>query len=113
MLVHVHGTWVGAGVTTGNIVPDCPRSRCKPDVKGIKKHPVRIVRIDRHALVVPVLRIIHSTITEQTALRALHVSPARAAVCGSPSTELTPGSAAATTITIRGDRLALRIDVIR
>src|SRR4029077_10756672 len=114
VLIHVHGTWVTAGITTGYIVPDCPCPRCKPDVEGVKEHAVGIVRIHRDALVVPVLRIIASTgnDVDRTALGALHKTPSPATVCGSPSAKLAAVGVATPAIAIENNGLPLRVDVI-
>src|SRR5437762_5610693 len=113
MLVHVHGTWVRAGITTGSIVPDSSRARCKPHVVSIEEDPVRIVRIYGDSLIVPVLRIIEATVTERTALRPFHVTPTRAAICRSPGSDLAARGTAATAIAVTHNGLALGIDVVR
>src|SRR6184192_1957707 len=110
MLVHVHGTWVRAGITTGNIVPNSSCARCKPDVKSVKEHAVGIVRVHRDSLIVPVLRIIEATVTERTALRAFHVCPAGTAICGGPRTKLTTVGIAAAAVAIPNNGLRLRVD---
>src|SRR5437870_2539117 len=112
MLVHVHGTWVPAGITTGDIVPYCPGPGSKPHIKGVKENAVGVVRVHRDSLVVPVLRIVEATVTERTALRTFHVSPAGAAICGSPCTKLATVGTAATAVAIPNNGLGLRIDVI-
>src|SRR5947208_16716157 len=103
MLVHVHGTWVRSGLTTGNIVPNTSRARFKPHVKGVKENAVGDVRVHGDSLIVPVLRIIEATVTERTALRAFHISPAVATICRSPCTKLPTVGAAATAVTIPND----------
>src|SRR6266436_1901606 len=112
MLVHVHGTWVPAGITTGDIVPYCPGPGSKPHIKGVKENAVGVVRVHRDSLVVPVLRIVEATVTERTALRTFHVSPAGAAICGSPCTKLATVGTAATGVAIPNDGLRLRVNVI-
>ena len=42
---HAQGLHCRVARTAGGIVPYCPRPRCKPDVKSVKEHPVRIVRV--------------------------------------------------------------------
>src|SRR6266516_2717055 len=100
MLIHVNGTCAPAvGITAGGIVPHSSRTRCKPHIERVEKHPVRIVRIHGDSLVVPVLGIVAlatSAVSERAALRAFHVSPARAAVCGSPGAKLATIRTAAT-----------------
>src|SRR4029450_624219 len=105
MLVHVHGTWVRAGITTGDIIPHSSRARCEPNVICIEEHAVGVVRVHRDSLIVPVLRIIETTVTERTALRAFHISPAAAAICGSPGTKLATVTIAASAIPNDGLRL--------
>src|SRR5215510_15265132 len=100
MLIHVHGTWVSAGIATGDIVPHSSRTGCEPNVICVEEHAVGIVGVHRDSLIVPVLRIIEATVTERTALRAFHISPARAAICGSPCTQLATVGTAATAIVI-------------
>src|SRR5262245_58946122 len=95
MLIHVHGTWVSAGITTGDIVPHSSRTCCEPNVICVEEHAVGVVRVHRDSLIVPVLRIIEPTVTERTTLRAFHISPADAAICCSPGTELTTVSTTA------------------
>src|SRR5439155_22759661 len=77
---------------------------------------VRIVWVHGDSLVVPVLGIIAlatSAVSERATLRALHISPARAAVCGSPGAKLATIRTAATTVAIRRDGLALCVNVVR
>src|SRR5437762_7417951 len=112
MLVHVHGTWVPAGITTGDIVPYCPGPGSKPHVKGIKENAVGVVRVYGDSLIVPVLRIVEATVTERTALRTFHVSPAGAAICAGPCTKLATVGTAATAVAIPNNGLCLRVDVI-
>src|SRR5437764_15137961 len=100
MLVHVHGMWVGAGITTGSIVPDSSRARCEPHVVSIEEYPVRIVRIYGDSLIVPVLRIIEATVTQRTALRTFHVSPGASAIRRSTAAELAARGTAATAIAV-------------
>ena len=117
MLVHVHRTCAaGVGITAGGIVPHCSCARCKPNVESVEEHAVGIVRVDRDSLVVPVLRIVAGgilAVSERAALRAFHVSPAGAAICGSPGAKLATSCAATTAIAIPNDGLRLRVDVIR
>src|SRR5436309_6794384 len=106
--------WAHAGITTGSIVPHSSRARCKPDIEGVEKHPVRVIRIHCDSLVVPVLRVIAGAViavSERAALRALHITPTPATVRGSPGTELAAIGAAAT-VAIRRDGLALCVNVI-
>src|ERR1044072_9663981 len=105
MLVHVQGPGFPAGITTGDIVPHSSRTRCEPNIICIEEHAVGVVRIHRDSLIVPVLRIIEATVTERTALRAFHISPAGAAVCGSPRAELATVAIAASAIPNDGLRL--------
>ena len=110
------GPGLGAGIATGDIIPNGACARCKPDVEGVEEDAVRIVRIHRDSLVVPVLRIIDGRFWQSlsdAALRSLHVSPARAAIGGSPDAELTSVGAAATAAVIPIDRLRLRVDDVR
>ena len=59
VLVNVHRPCAAAvGITARRIVPDSACSRCEPHFEGIEKDAVRIIWINRHALVIPVLRII-------------------------------------------------------
>src|SRR4029434_1868904 len=110
MLVHMHGTWVRAGITTGDIVPHSSRARGKPNVICVEEDAVGVVRVHRDSLIVPVLRIIEATVTERTALRAFHISPAGAAICRSPCTKWATVGIAASAIPNNG--LRLRVNVI-
>src|SRR5215510_16186366 len=89
MLVHVHGKWAPARITTGDIVPDSSRACCEPNVICVEEDAVGVVRVHRDSLIVPVLRIIEAAVTERTALRAFHIRPAGAAIGCSPCTKLT------------------------
>src|SRR6266478_3377825 len=112
----MHRTGITAiGIAAGGIVPDSSRARSKPHLKRVEEDPVRIIRIHRDSLVVPVLRVIAgavSAVSKRAALRALHKSPGRATVCRSPGTQLAASSIAAAAVVIRGDGLALCVDVI-
>ena len=118
MLIDVHGTCASAaGITAGGIVPHSTRARCKPHVERVEEDAVGIIRVHGDSLVVPVLRIIggaagDSAVSERAALRALHISPGRAAVCRSPRTKLAAIGVAAAAIVIPNDGLHLRVDVI-
>src|SRR5439155_22870522 len=112
MLVHVHRVWVPSGITAGGIVPDSSRARCKPDVEGVEEDAVGVIWVNSDALIVPVLRIIHATVSERTALRTLHITPARAAICASPRPELATIRIAATAVVIPNDGLCLSVNVI-
>src|SRR5215510_1450916 len=98
MLVHVHGKWAPARITTGDIVPDSSRACCEPNVICVEEDAVGIVRVHGDSLIVPVLRIIEAAVTERTALRAFHIRPAGAAICGSPGTKLATVTIAASAI---------------
>ena len=111
MLVHVHRATIAA-VTAGRIVPYCPCPRCKPHVKGIKENAVGVVRVYGDSLIVPVLRIVEPAASERATLRAFHISPVRASICGSPGTKLATVGTAATAVTIPNDGLRLRVDVV-
>ena len=117
MLIHVHRTCVSAvRITARGIVPNSSRARCKPNVERIEEYPIGIIRIDGDSLVVPVLRIITGAVTaisERATLRAFHITPARATVCGSPSADLAARGVAATTIIVTDNGLYLGVDVIR
>src|SRR5438874_5421279 len=113
MLIHVHRVWVPSGITAGGIVPDSSRARCKPDVEGVEEDAVGVIWVNSDALIVPVLRIIHATVSERTALRARHVAPVRTAICASPGAKLTAVSTAAAAVAIWSNRLALCINVVR
>ena len=45
-------------------------------------------------------------------MRAFHISPAGAAICGSPGTKLATVGTTATAVTIPNDGLRLRVDVV-
>ena len=111
------GTCAAAvGITAGGIVPDGSCARCKPDVESVEEDAVRIVWIHGDSLVVPVLWIVAGgilAVSERAALRTFHVSPACAAIRGSPGAELAARCASATAIAIPDDGLPLRINVIR
>src|SRR5437773_3972141 len=106
--------WARAGITTGSIVPDSSRTRCKPHLERVEKDPVRIVWVHCDSLVVPVLGIVALavvTVSKRAALRALHITPTPATVCGSPGAELAAVGAAAAVV-IPNDGLRLSVDVI-
>ena len=117
MLIHVHGTRVPAvRISAGGIVPHSSRARRKPDVKRIEEDAVRVVRIDGDSLVVPVLWIVAlatSAVSKRAALRALHITPVRAAVCGSPGADLAASGIAAPAIIVTNNGLHLSVDVVR
>src|SRR4051795_3963983 len=117
MLIHVNGTCASAKrITAGGIVPHSACPGCKPHIEGVEKDPVRIVRVHYDSLVIPVLGIVAlatSAVSERTTLRAFHVSPARSAIRGSPSSKLTSIGIAATSVVIPNDRLRLCIDIVR
>src|SRR5262245_24661568 len=116
MLIHVNGACVPAvRITAGGIVPHSARARCKPHVERVEKDPGRMVWVHCDSLVVPVLGIVAlatSAVSERAALRALHISPARATVCGSPGAKLAAISTAAAAVAIGRDGLALCVNVI-
>src|SRR5262249_48940517 len=108
----------GIGITAGCIVPDRSCASCKPNLKCVEEHAVRIVRIYGHSLVVPVLRIITGTIwtetvPEGTALRTFHKSPACTAVSTGPRTDLAASGVAAAAVIVTDNGLYLGINVIR
>ena len=116
MLIYVNGTWVRGAITTGGIVPDSSRARCKPNLEGIEEDAVGVIWVNDDSLVVPVLRIVAlatSAVSEGTALRALHETPSPAAVCRSPGAKLAAVRAAATAVAIWSNRLALCVNVVR
>src|SRR6266446_7266994 len=119
MLIHVNGACAPAiRITAGGIVPHSARARCKPHVKRVEKDAVRIVWVHCDSLVVPVLGIVAlarggCAVSERAALRALHITPARATVCGSPSAELAARSTAAAAVAVPHDGLALCVNVVR
>src|SRR6185369_1923102 len=104
-------------VTTGHVVETCPGARCHPSVISIHKHAIRIIRIDSHALVVPVLRIVAAaggagsnslststaTLPERPALRSRHVAPRSPGVGAHPNSELATRSVSTAGIIIRDD----------
>src|SRR5262245_10902200 len=114
-------------VTTGHVIESCPGARCHPSVISIHKHAIRIIWIDSHALVVPVLWIVAAagraggnclstgaaTLPERAALRSRHIAPGSPGVGAHPNSELASGSVCAACIVVRGDRPDLSIDVIR
>src|SRR5919106_1087768 len=104
MLIDVHRACApGIGIPAGGIVPNCSGPGCKPDVECVKEHAVGIVRIHRDSLVVPVLRIVAGsivTVSERAALRALHIHPGRATVCGTPGAELATVGVSTSTVVI-------------
>src|SRR6266566_4705319 len=116
MLIHVNGTCASAiRITAGGIVPHSSRARCKPHVERVEEDAIRIVWVHGDSLVVPVLGIVAlatSAVSERAALRTLHISPARATVCGSPRAKLATIRTAAAAIAIRHDGLALCVNVI-
>ena len=88
-------------------------ARRKPDVVGVDEQAVGVVRIDREALVVPVLRVVEAAAAERRALRAGHERPRGAAVRARPDAELAAGAAAAIAARVSGDGLHLRVDDVR
>src|ERR1700747_3517401 len=91
MLVHMRGMRAPTGITTGSIVPNSSCARCKPDLESVDENAVGVVWIDGDSLVVPVLGIVAlatATVPRRAALRAFHITPSPAAVCGGPGAEL-------------------------
>src|SRR5256885_2541640 len=113
MLIYVHRPWVPSGITARKIVPHTSCARCKPDVKGVEEDAVGIIWVNRNALIVPVLGIIETTVTERAALRAFHISPARPAIRASPRTKLATVGITTPTVVIPNNGLRLRVNVIR
>src|SRR5262245_22266014 len=113
MLVHVDGKWVPAGIATGYIVPHSPCARREPAVVGVDEQAVGVVRIDREALLVPVLRVVEAAVTQRWALRSSHERPRAAAVRACPNAQLAAGGAAAVAGRVSGDRLHMCVDDIR
>src|SRR5438552_7046829 len=113
MLIYVHRVWVPSGITAGGIIPNCACACCKPNVEGVEEDAVGVIWVNSDALIVPVLRIIHATVSERAALRTLHVSPARPAIGGSPGAKLTSIGIATTAVVIPNDGLRLCVDVVR
>src|SRR5438874_12508223 len=112
MLIYVHRAWVPSVITARGIVPHISCARCKPDVEGVEEDAVGVIWVNSDALIVPVLRIIHATVSERAALRALHITPTRAAIRGSPGAELATIRIAATAVVIPNDGLCLSVNVI-
>src|SRR4029077_13211827 len=89
---------------------------CKPNFEGIDKNPVGIIWINRDPLVVPVLGIVAraaTAIDERIAIRTGKLGPACAAVSRVPNAKLATVGTSTTIISVRRDRLHLRVNVIR
>src|SRR5207248_2831044 len=112
MLIYVHWAWVPSGITARGIVPHISCARCKPDVEGVEEDAVGVIWVNSDAGIVPVLRIIHATVSERAALSALHITPTRAAIRGGPGAELATFRIAATAVVIPNDGLCLGVNVI-
>src|SRR5947208_15585868 len=88
MLIHMHrASCAAVRIPAGGIVPGSSCARCKPDIEGVENDAVRIIWIDDHSLIVPVLWVIAGAVLavpECTALRALHEGPICTAVRGGP-----------------------------
>ena len=117
MLIHVHRTCAaGIGIPAGGIVPHRSSAGCKPDVECVKEDAIRIVRIDRDSLVVPILWIIAGTtltVSERAALGTLHITPARAAICGSPGAKLAASAPPQPPLLFASNGLPLCVNIIR
>src|SRR5438552_17403233 len=113
MLIYVHWAWVTAGITARNIIPHVSCARCKPYVEGVEEYAFGVIWVNSDALIVPVLRIIHATVSERAALRTLHVSLARPAIGGSLGAKLTSIGIATAAVVIPNDGLRLCVDVVR
>src|SRR5882724_5173067 len=103
-------------IAAGGIIPGCSCASCEPDVEGVEEHAIRIVRVDDHSLVVPILSIIAGAVlavSERAALGTLHESPACTAISSSPGAYLAARCVATTTAIVTDNRLHLGIDVIR
>ena len=107
---------VAAAVAAGDIVKRCAGAAGQPNIEGIDKEAVRIVRIDCYSLVVPVLRIValppvqfRSEPPADPAIK-LQVAPA---IGTGPNAKLAAARVTATAVAVGGDRLHLRIDVVR
>src|SRR5207248_1927209 len=82
VLIHVHAI-VRRAITASGIIPNEIPVGPEPDLEGVEKDAVRIVRINGNALVVPVLRIVArrgAAVSEGSARRAGDLSPGYAAV---------------------------------
>ena len=107
-MIYVYWAWVRSGITARNIIPHSARARCKPNVICVEEDAVGVIWVNSDALIVPVLVIIPATVSERAALRALYITPARAAVCGGPRAEPTTTGIAAIAA-VPNDGLYLRI----
>jgi hypothetical protein len=114
--VHHMAREARAVVAAGEIVEAYPGPGGEPNVEGIDKNAIRIIWIDRHSLVVPVLRVVAGvtrTVQKGTAAGAGHKAPRIAAISAAPNTELATASVTAPSIIIRRDGTNLSVDVIR
>src|SRR5204863_2793346 len=85
----------------------------EPDFESVEEDTIRIVRINCHSLVIPVLRIIAGppfTVGERSAGRTRDLRPSSTTVCRSIGGEL--ATLRITPTGLRSDRLNLSIDVI-
>src|ERR1700722_13799569 len=81
-----------AAVTARRVVPGTVSVLPKPNLKSVEESPVRIIRIDRDPLVVPVLVVIASTagaVRESRSSRAWNLRPGRTTVCAAPRAKFT------------------------
>src|SRR5438552_5111060 len=81
VLIHVHHT--PTAIAARGVVPHGVPVLPKPNVEGVEKGAVRIVRIHGDALVVPILGIVAraaATVSERSAGRAGYLSPGYAAI---------------------------------
>src|SRR5205823_1191455 len=105
-------------VTAGDVVPRqilCYRvaSIPKPNVEGVEENAVRIIWIDRDALIVPVLVVIRIhpfAVSQRCAIGTGNLCPSHAAIRGAIRSEFTTLSAATG---LGRDRLQLCVNVIR
>src|SRR5438105_15695691 len=96
MLVHVNDLGVTA-VAAGRISPGGISILPKPDFECIEKDAVRIVWIDRDALVVPVLIVVGvaaAAVRNRSSGRAGNLGPCRSAIRRTPCGTLAAGSSA-------------------
>src|SRR6476659_6440267 len=108
MLIHVDH--IPTAISARSVVPQRIWVRPEPDVESAKEDPVRIVRIDRDRLIVPVLRVVAGTaraIGKRSARRARNLSPGRAAISRAVGAELAAVRVPAATIWVWSDGLQL------
>ena len=102
-----------AVVAAGEVVERRAGAAREPDVVRVDEETIRVVRIDREPLVVPVLRVVEAAAAQPWALRAVHERPGCPAVRRRPDAELATWGSTAVPRGVSGDRLHLGVDDVR